>query len=885
MKKIFNLEDIIDQSIQHKGLHNYGVNYYNVRVLGEEDIYGIRYKDKDVDIPDEAVGENRHEFRKKYKEEQRALAEKNNQEYIEDIAQAEQDLIEQEKAKKIEMKIKKYEEAVTQVGTVPEWAILKGSSQDEEQEEEQGEEQVTLEEILNSDDEGEDEEYYEEEHSPTEDEEEHYEEEHSPTEDDDENDEEYDEDEYYSDDDYLLYEDDDDEMYDEKNDEEDTTIESIVDNNIELLEELLLEDMEKGENLVEEETTETVKEINELQEGEIEEKIVNKNYDMDYVINQLIKVNLLAERMIVVHALEDTKEFFNSIYSPKLESTISDVPEVYNILLTTKRYIEIHGTEKLTFVNFTNFLETESEEVRESFTNFVVEVFDYPSVSDYKTAIKILLKYGNSEEYQQEKINMGAHIESLYKSYVVTTASAIYGEKVLELTDEYNIMEMTSSEISNYWTTKSSVLNSISSTNLSNIKELGTTVGIDVTVDDLISNKTSNATGKKYPLNSSPLLTKVLGGGFRKQTFTGFAAPSGVGKSKMAFNLAHDLAYSEGLNVLIITNELTEAQIRQHLLTVSINKMHKYMDDNERIRKQTKYTELEPVSYEEEYARVEELLYTEDSVTYKNALKEVKLKHMQEQKSHEHNIKALLEKTNRFMEKYGQNHMFNKEVELEILEETDVDGDNAEQIKELKEQMKYREGCIKIVDYNEQGEKTIAEIINEVNKDSRKLDVVIVDTLKADEREAQGKNKDSHAILKQMTQSIEKSVKQHSLIGIAMLQIADSENKKVSYDISSLAESKSAKDVMSTLIMFRNLREDERVDGDNQKLVQKGNSPSSASFSLPKLADDNENRKYNQDLMLFKVVKNRFGNGDLEFVLRADKGCNVFEDVGIVTHS
>lgn len=660
--------------------------------------------------------------------------------------------------------------------------------------------------------------------------------------------------------------------YDEEDDEEDFETDYSFGN----------EENEDEQEIVEE--TEETEEV--LDDNEYEElNAVGNKYDYNSMLVYITNMSSLADQVIPVYALEDTKEFYETKYSQSISDALLSSPEVGVIMESLKRYIEQEGREVTTYTSLVEFLEVEDIAVRGAFVTYVNEIYGQEDIETYREAVKFMFKRSKSSSYIKEKKNIDAHIETWFKANTITNAINLYSDKALEPTDDYNISLMNSAEIAEYWSNKSDTLKSFSSTNLKDISKITAVEESEKLVDELIKNTTNNLTGRKYKLESSPLLTEVLGGGLRKQTFTGFAAPSGVGKSKLAFNIAHDLAYGEGLNVLFITNELTKSQIKQHIQTVSINKMHRKLKKNDEVLQRTLYTELEPVKFDDMYTQVQEMLYTSTIDEYREALKSVKRHHKDEQIIHERNMKHLFDRTNEFMSRYSVNHKINKEVEIEILQETNENGENDKEIEELNELLQYETGNIIIVDYNEQGDKVLADIINEVNKGSRKLDAVIIDTLKADEREAKGKNKDNHLILKQMTQSIEVAVKKHSLIGIAMMQIADSENKKVTYDISSLAESKSAKDVMSTLIMFRNLREDERHEGDNQKTVRINVANEPVNYTLPKLKDDREKKELNQDLMLFKVVKNRFGNGDLEYILRADKGCNTFTDVGMVTYA
>lgn len=673
-----------------------------------------------------------------------------------------------------------------------------------------------------------------------------------------------------------------DDMIEEKDEEIETETE-VIENDEEDDEDFETDYSYTNEDVEDEQETET-EEVQDDNEYEELNAIGNK-YDYNSMLVYITNMSSLADQVIPVYALEDTKEFYENKYSQSISDALLSSPEVGVIMESLKRYIEQEGREVTTYTSLVEFLEVEDVAVRGAFVTYVNEIYGQEDVETYREAVKFMFKRSKSASYIKEKKNIDAHIETWFKANTITNALNLYSDKALEPTDDYNISLMNSAEIAEYWSNKSDTLKSFSSTNLKDISKISAVEESEKLVDELIKNTSNNLTGRKYKLESSQLLTEVLGGGLRKQTFTGFAAPSGVGKSKLAFNIAHDLAYGEGLNVLFITNELTKSQIKQHIQTVSINKMHRKLKKNDEVLQRTLYTELEPVKFDDMYTQVQEMLYTSTIDEYREALKSVKRYHKDEQIIHERTMKNLFDRTNEFMKRYSVNHKINKEVEIEILQETNDNGENDKQIEELTELLQYETGNIIIVDYNEQGDKVLADIINEVNKGSRKLDAVIIDTLKADEREAKGKNKDNHLILKQMTQSIEVAVKKHSLIGIAMMQIADSENKKVTYDISSLAESKSAKDVMSTLIMFRNLREDERHEGDNQKTVRINVANEPVNYTLPKLKDDREKKELNQDLMLFKVVKNRFGNGDLEYILRADKGCNTFADVGMVTYA
>lgn len=305
-----------------------------------------------------------------------------------------------------------------------------------------------------------------------------------------------------------------------------------------------------------------------------------------------------------------------------------------------------------------------------------------------------------------------------------------------------------------------------------------------------------------------PLYSNLLNGlvnGMALGNITMLAGASGVGKSYLTMTLVLPSMIKEKEPVLILVNEEGKEKWQQELVTWVVNNVITSGDYEKEFPEYAPYTSFS-------------LLKSEFHQAFESETKE------------------------------------EKETKLEVLDLAS---------KWIKEQV--GEGLLNFIDFDTYAAHKAIKRIRQFAS-SKGIKYFIIDTMKLDNDISSGKPGDNSWLqLQQNMVKIYNAVKPSGLNVHLWVTYQLNKNQRTKYlDQTSLGMSKNVADVVSTLILVRELTENEKKDGG---LTVKMNT------STVQLDED-------RDYMVVFLDKNRRGTTTLQVVLETDKGRNKISDIG-----
>ena len=255
-----------------------------------------------------------------------------------------------------------------------------------------------------------------------------------------------------------------------------------------------------------------------------------------------------------------------------------------------------------------------------------------------------------------------------------------------------------------------------------------------------------------------PILTNVFKG-IRKGETMAFAMPSNSGKSRFTINLAANVAFSSNKKVLIISNEMSEEKMRLCLITTIIN--------NKKIQKihgiELSKTEGELLEFKFRPDDPEKVETDENGFVLKN-----------ENETQSEFVKRLQEVSEEF----------NKTIEI---------------TNWVNEQIDNAIYFINITDHTNDELKKV--IMNYYYKE--KIEYVFYDTLKTDTA-----NIGIGEELKKTATILSNLAQNFNLYICSTLQLAESNTLPVNLTVNDLAVSRTVKEVLDTLCLFKQINRD-----------------------------------------------------------------------------